>query len=192
MQATGSRETPRRANTRSILDFWRLALVLAVVAAGCTWSSRVPRGRPITLPENAPRRIERLNLCEPVHGVLDCQDRECNLWYRVDVLQPGRMRVQLEVGEAKGGGRLTRVVLRPLGKPILAQQVSNLGESIDIRHDVVPDVYALLVQGAGDKRSFDLLVSMAPSHTRSDTPSTAPGDGTGEPSGDANWDGACP
>ena len=146
-----------------------LGLVLLVAVMACTWNSLVPRGRPITLPENAPRSIERLNLCEPVHGVLDCDDRQCNLWYRVDVHQPGRMRVQLELGEPEAGGRLTRVVLRPLGKPILSQQVSNQGEPIDISHEVEPDVYALLVQGAGTKRPFDLLVSMAPPDAPEDT-----------------------
>ncbi len=145
-----------------IRSVWSFSLVSLVVVAGCTWNSMVPRGRPIALPENAPRGIARLNLCEPVQGVLDCPDNQCNHWYRVDVLQPGQMRVQLVLGDPEGKGRLTRVVLRPLGKPILSQQVSNLGELIDIRHEVEPDVYGVLVQGAGGRRSYDLVVSVAP------------------------------
>ena len=159
-------EEPGSPLSRRVAHF---GLVLLVAVAGCSWNSFVPRGRPITLPENAPRSIETLNLCERLHGTLDCLDRQCNFWYRVDVLQPGRMRVQLELGEVEGEGRLTRVLLRPLGKPILSQQMSNLGEPIDFSHDVEPDVYALLVQGAGAKRTFDLLVSVAPPDASEET-----------------------
>jgi hypothetical protein len=123
----------------------------------------VPKGRPITLPENAPSGIVMLGLCQPMTGVLDCGgDGECNDWYRVDVMQPGEMRVHLELGESEGPGRLTRLLVRPIGKPILAQQISNQGEPLEIVVSVAPDVYGVLVQGGGARRTYELLVSVAP------------------------------
>ena len=136
----------------------------AAFAPGCTWKSRVPRGRPITLPEKAPREIRTLRLCEPVSALLDCsaRERECNHWYRVDVLEPGELQVRLRLGESEGSGQLTRLVVRPLGKPIVGQQVSNQGEPVEVRARVGPDLYGVLVQGGGARRSYELEAVLQP------------------------------
>ena len=122
------------------------------------------------LPENAPREIVVLGLCEPKSAVLDCGNRECNHWYRVDVMQAGELRVHLDLGEPEGQGGLARLLLRPLGRPVLQQQMSNRGESLDIAASVTADVYGVLVQGGGARRSYDLLVSVVP-------PGAPPGSG---------------
>jgi hypothetical protein len=115
------------------------------------------------MPENAPQELVRLALCEPVHVYLDCRKGQCNHWYRIVVSEPGEMRVHVEFGEPEGEGALARVVLRPLGQPVLAQQVSNLGEDIDIRLAVERDVFGLLVQGGGSaRRPYDLQVWVGP------------------------------
>jgi hypothetical protein len=142
------------------------ALCALAVAVGCTWESRVPRGQPITLPETAASEIRMLSFCEPVVARLDCQgSRECNHWYRLDVREAGELRIVLalrEIATARPGtdeGALTRLILRPMGKPILDQQMSTRGESLEIRASVEPDVYAVLVQGAGLPRSYELTAS---------------------------------
>ena len=141
--------------------------VAAICAVGCTWESRVPRGKPIKLPENAPRGIRPLQLCESVQGVLECdaRERECNHWYRVDVLEPGELRVSLSLGQSDGSGRLTRLVVRPLGKPILGQAISNQGEAISVVAQVQPDLYGVLVQGGGARRSYRLKAALVPPGT---------------------------
>ena len=145
------------------------ALVLGLLAwvPGCTWESRVPRGQPITMPENAAREIRRLALCEPVTALLDCAgERECNHWYRVDIRDPGKLRVELTLLEMEAGqpagepSALTRMVLRPMGKPILGQQVGTQGEPLEISAWVQPDVYGVLVQGGGVRRQYRLVASL--------------------------------
>jgi hypothetical protein len=143
-----------------------LGIMLVLLVGACTWMSRVPQGRPIRMPENAPQELVHLTLCEPVHAYLDCQKGQCNHWYRIAVGAPGEMRAHVELGEPEGQGALARVVLRPLGQPVLAQQVSNLGEAIDIRQAVERGVYGLLVQGgASARRSYDLRVWVGPPGT---------------------------
>lgn len=134
----------------------------AWVAVGCAWYSGVPEGRPPRLPENAPTEIVTLALCEPFEAVLDCKQHSCNDWYRVLVESSGELRLSVELDAPDGPGALARVLLRPLGQPVLVQQVSNQGEPIEIRQHVEPDVYAVLVQGGGSRRSYRIRVSMTP------------------------------
>jgi hypothetical protein len=136
--------------------------VCALLASACAWESWVPEGRPAPLPETAPHGIAMLGLCERRTGVLDCAEDECNDWYQVSVRQAGSMRITLEQPGVSGEGALTRVLLKPLGAPVLAQQVSTGGEPIDLRHWVEPDLYGVLVQGGGVRRSYELRVSVAP------------------------------
>ena len=150
--------------------------LFAAGVPGCAWDSWVPQGRPVTLPETAPHGITPLALCERETGVLDCAEDECNDWYQVDVTQAGTMRVTLEQPGVAGEGALTRVLLKPLGKPVLAQQVSTHGEVVDLRLAVVPDVYGVLVQGAGGHRSYLLRVSVAPPGASADWGCQSAGD----------------
>lgn len=144
--------------------------MLVGVPAGCTWDSYVSRGRPSELPENAPREIRTLVSCEPFAATLDCASegdgRECNHWYRVDVTRPAEMRVDLELespgasGGSPGGGEPTRLVVKPFGEAIRGQQVSLQGEPLSLRLAVEPDLYGVLVQGAGARRSYQLRVAV--------------------------------
>ena len=72
--------------------------------------------------------------------------------------------------DPEGESALTRLLVRPLGKPVLAQRMSTFGEPLEIAAAVEPDVYAVLVQGAGGRRSYHLLVSVVP-------PGAPPGSG---------------
>lgn len=146
------------------------AAMLASMGAGCTWDSFVPKGKPIALPERAPREIRTLVSCQPAEAVLDCGGRkrdDCNHWYRVDVTAPAEMRVWLDLGppDTPGEGELTRLLVKPLEEAVVAQQVSNHGEPLTIRVSVSPDLYGVLVQGAGGRRSYRLRMALVDPET---------------------------
>ena len=171
---------------------WGRALVLSVVgvaaAGACAWDSFVPEGRPIELPENAPKEILTLGLCAPATGVLDCGgEHECNYWYRMDITQPGTLHLQLLLSDLQTESALTRLLLRPLGQPVLAQKVSTYGDPLEIDVPVSPDVYGVLVQGGEGYRKYQLLASVSPPgeattglscpNLPADVPEVAPDDG---------------
>jgi hypothetical protein len=108
-----------------------------------------------------------LTLCQPVSGELDCDDRsrECNHWYRLDITEPGELRVRLKFGKAQGQGELARLLVRPMGQPLLGQQVTTEDEPLAITASVEPNVYGVLVQGAGARRSYELWAANVPPGT---------------------------
>ena len=166
-------------------------LALALLAlAGCQWESWTPN-RPISMPATAPQGgIVMVYPCEPVQVTLDCtgerRSRECNHWYRTDLAEPGELRVRLHRIEFERERALTRLLVRPLGKPVIGQQVSTDGEPLEIRARVAPDVYGMLVQGGGGRRSYELLVTVRGEGEDepvcpSTEPASAPEEGDEEP-----------
>ncbi len=161
----------RNANPRVFRAALGAGLVLGGSGSGCTWDSWVPKGRPQPLPPTAAGESTAVTLCEPQTATLDCNaESECNRWYRVPVRESGEMRIQLVLGDVKGESALTRLLVRPIGKPILQQRMSTFGEPLWIATPVEPDLYGVLVQGAGGYRRFELLVAVVP-------PGAPPGSG---------------
>ena len=124
--------------------------------------SHVPKGRPIRLPAAAPTELVPLRACEPQSALLDCSaQQDCNHWYRIDVTAPGEMRIQLDFQDvAEGTSAVSRLLVSPLGKPVLAQRMSTFGESLEIATVVAPDVYRVLVQGGGGRRGYELTLAL--------------------------------
>ena len=149
---------------RSVLDRTarrlRIALLLALfAAAGCTWESWTPKERPGRPPESAPSTLWRIELDERREATLDCAKRECNQWYRVDVPRAGALDIVVEPHVERRP--VMRLLVRPLGRPVLGQTMGEIDGPLELRGvQVGKGPHLVLVQGGGGRLPYALTITL--------------------------------
>ena len=111
------------------------------------------------MPENAPTSLMPLTLGEPTQNALDCDQRDCNHWYRINPREAGVLEIQV-VLEGQHERPLIRALLRPLGQPVLDQAFSEDGAPIELSATVRPGPYTLLVQATGGELPYEVTASL--------------------------------
>lgn len=135
-------------------------LLAALALAGCTFQTPIPKER-MRLPETAPQKLEMPSLGQPFEDRLDCDARDCNRWYRVDIVEPGVLDAVV-VREGAASAPAMRVLMRPLGKPVLARTLARAGEPLSLSAPVTADVYLVLVQIGSGQQAYRLTLSFQP------------------------------
>lgn len=122
-----------------------LVLALPFGAAGCLfWHPRTPED---TLPDPgtlAPSRAVRLAPGQQVTGEIACEKGFCQQWYRIDVPQPGTLRVDVTIGIPDPP--LARAVLHDGQGNVLARANDEQGTTMRVEAAVDAGPAALLVQ----------------------------------------------
>jgi hypothetical protein len=136
-----------------------LALALPLGTAGCfSWD---PATRKDTLPDPgtlAPSQAIRLAPGQDVPGEIACETGFCQQWYRIDVPQPGVLRVDVAIGVADPP--LARAVLHDGQGNVLARANTESGTTLRVEAAVDAGPAALLVQSGKGRLPYTVSVSL--------------------------------
>ncbi len=138
---------------------WVVAGLCLAAAGACTFDTPMPRERNLREPATAPRHLSVAIVGLPIEAQLNCSENDCNHWYRVDIVEPGR--VSIDVTRRSGGDDSPmRILIRELGRPIIARYSAAAGEPAGLTVELVPGVYAVLVQTGRGTVPYTLLVGL--------------------------------
>lgn len=133
-----------------------LALAFSLGAGGCAWG---PRTRNDTLPDPdtlAPSQAIRLAPGNEATGEIACERGFCHQAYRIDVPQPGMLRVQVTIGV--DDPPIARAVLQDgLGR-VLANANTELGTTFQLDAVVDAGPAVLLVQSGKGRLPYTVAV----------------------------------
>jgi hypothetical protein len=136
-----------------------LALALPLGTAGCvSWDPRTPRD---TLPDPgtlAPSRAIHLAPGQDAPGEIACETGFCQQWYRIDVPQPGTLRVEVALGVAEPP--IARAVLHDGQGNVLARANTEQGTTLRVEAAVDAGPAALLVQSGKGRLPYTVRVRL--------------------------------
>ncbi|MGH0038181.1 MAG: hypothetical protein ACQGVK_24380 [Myxococcota bacterium] len=131
-------------------------MLCALGLSGCTFNTPLPKERTPRL-RTAPREFRIAIVGVPTDDELDCAQYDCNHWYRVDVVEPGRLTVRL-TRRPGGTGPPLRMLLNPIARPTMARAGAGPGEPLELEADVAAGVYELLVQSGMGREPYTLTL----------------------------------
>ena len=136
-----------------------LALALPLGTAGCFFWE--PYTRKDTLPDPAtvaPSQAIRLAPGQDMAGEIACETGFCQQWYRIDVPQPGVLRVEVAIGVADPP--IARAVLHDGQGNVLARANTEQGTTLRVEAAVDAGPAALLVQSGKGRLPYTVSVSL--------------------------------
>jgi len=144
---------------RRVPPLLALFLALALGASGCIlWD---PATRKDTLPDPdtvAPSRALRLAPGETQQGELVCEEGFCQQWYRIDVAEPGTLRVEVTLGVANPP--IARAVLHDGAGQVLSRANTEQGTTLLVEAAVDAGPAALLVQSGKGRLPYTVSVRL--------------------------------
>jgi hypothetical protein len=140
---------------------WLPALTLALVVASSGCASWDPWTRRDSLPDPgtvAPSRALRLAPGETQPGEIVCAEGFCQQWYRIDVAEPGTLRVDVTLGVADPP--IARAVLHDGAGRVLARTNNEGGTTLVVEAAVGAGPAALLVQSGRGRLPYTVSVGL--------------------------------
>jgi hypothetical protein len=133
------------------------AFVLALTAAGCTWTAWTP-AEPPPDPDGQRRLGGELHLNLPIRDRVDCAAGDCRDWYGVRVTEPGTLRVQVKYIRTRGDSSIRLILHGPM--QALGQTGWDDPSPLRLEAVVQPGVYWPLVEGSGGPMPYEVLATM--------------------------------
>jgi hypothetical protein len=135
-----------------------LALASGLAASGCQWTAATPLDRVGDSEKLAPSQARRLVLDEPQSGEIVCEEGFCSQWYRLDVPQPGTLRI--EATSPVADPPIARIVLHDGLGNVLARANNQDGRPLEIASPVEGNVAAILVQCGKGRFPYSLTARL--------------------------------
>jgi hypothetical protein len=135
-----------------------LLLVACLAASGCQWNSWIP-GK--TRAKSAPSSGDFVPLYTgmPRQAALDCPAGSCQTRYRIQVEDPGELRLEV-VPSLPGDDVGLRVVIQDSAGQVLAQERATGNTTFQVKSEVEPGPHVVLVQAIGGRVGYELTASV--------------------------------
>lgn len=135
-----------------------LALASGLAASGCSWNAWTPGAEAVEPEKLAPSQARLLVLDEPQSGEIVCEEGFCQQWYRLDVPQPGTLRI--EATSLAADPPMARIVLHDGLGNVLARANNQDGRPLEITFAVEGNVAAILVQSGKGRFPYSLTARL--------------------------------
>lgn len=135
-----------------------LALASGLVASGCAGGTTATSvDREVDSETIAPSQARMLVLDEPRSDEIVCEEGFCQQWYRLDVPQPGTLRI--EATSPAADPPMARIVLHDGLGNVLAR-ADNQDGRLEITFAVEGNVAAILVQSGKGRFPYSLTARL--------------------------------
>ena len=135
-----------------------LLLLACLAASGCQWNSWIPGERRVKSAPS-PGDFVPLHTGLPRRAALDCPAGSCQTRYRIQVEDPGELRLEV-VPSLPGDDVGLRVVLQDSAGQVLAQERATGNASFQVKSEVEPGPHIVLVQAIGGRVGYELTATI--------------------------------
>lgn len=138
------------------------ALTLLAVSGCFAWNPWVPED---PLPDPATLEASRARTLRPgeppLGGALDCKGGRCQQWFRIDLAEPGALRIEARIDGLVEPARARLFLQDGLGTT-LGSARSSEGLPLVVESPVVNGPHAVLLQVGGGPVAFHIEASFVP------------------------------